>query len=179
MLADFVGGVHIEAVSSTQLLDQLTTKLDLLNLFSSSDFKLSQPITSATDHQVVKLHTLPSATEGIESLTNRGSLSDRMTRTASRHPVSVAPGTAPARQATPTRLHSVWFRTTTSNPAKTGSSGRVSNRQARLDALLCLLMEPAGREARRSAAQPRRPGKRSADERISDQERQRFGTGRN
>jgi hypothetical protein len=28
----------------------------------SSDLKLSQPITSATDHQVVKLHSLPSAT---------------------------------------------------------------------------------------------------------------------
>jgi hypothetical protein len=97
MLADLVGGVHVEAVSGTQLLDQLATKLGLLSLFSSSDFKLSQPITSATDHQVVKLHALPSATEGIESLTNRGSLSDRMARTASRHPVSVAPGTAPLR----------------------------------------------------------------------------------
>jgi hypothetical protein len=61
MLADLVGGVHIEAVSGTQLLDQITTKLGLLRLFSSSDFKLSQPITSAPDHQVVKLHALPSA----------------------------------------------------------------------------------------------------------------------
>lgn len=61
MLADLVGGVHVEAISGTQLLDQLTTKLGLLSLFSSSDFKLSQPITSATDHQVVKLHALPSA----------------------------------------------------------------------------------------------------------------------
>jgi hypothetical protein len=50
MLADLVGGVNVEAISGTQLLDQLTTKLGLLSLFSSSDFKLSQPITSATDH---------------------------------------------------------------------------------------------------------------------------------
>lgn len=86
MLADLVGGVHVEAISGTQLLDQITTKLGLLSLFSSSDFKLSQPITSATDHQVVELHALPSATERIESLTHRGSLGDRMTRMASGHP---------------------------------------------------------------------------------------------
>jgi hypothetical protein len=85
MLADLVGGIHVEAVSGTQLLDQLTTKLGLLGLFSSPYFKLSQPITSTTDHQVVELHALPSTTEGIERLTHRGSLSDRMTRMAGRH----------------------------------------------------------------------------------------------
>jgi hypothetical protein len=62
MLADLVGGVHVEAVSGAQLLDQLTTKLGLLSLFSSSDLELSQPITSPTDHQVIKLHALPAAT---------------------------------------------------------------------------------------------------------------------
>lgn len=62
MLADLVGGVHVKAVPGAQLLDQLTTKLGLLNLFPSSDFKLSQPITSTTNHQIVKLHALPPAT---------------------------------------------------------------------------------------------------------------------
>ncbi len=62
VLADLIGGIYVEAVSSTQLLDQLTTKLGLLSLFSSPNFKLLQPITSAPDHQVVKPHTLPSAT---------------------------------------------------------------------------------------------------------------------
>lgn len=94
MLADLVGSIRVEAVSAAQLLDQLTTKLSLLSLFSSSDLKLSQAITSATNHQVVKPHALPAATEGIERLTNRGGLGDRMTWVASRHPASVAPGTA-------------------------------------------------------------------------------------
>jgi hypothetical protein len=76
MLADLIGGIRVEAVSSTQLLDQLTTKLSLLSLFSSPDLKLSQPITSATNHQVVKPHALSSATEGIERLANRGGLGD-------------------------------------------------------------------------------------------------------
>ncbi len=99
MLADLVGSARVEAVSGTQLLDQLTPKLGLLSLFSSSDFKLSQPITSATDHQVVKLHALPSAAKGIERLTHRGSLGDRMTRMTSGHSnecstqYSTAPGT--------------------------------------------------------------------------------------
>lgn len=150
MLADFVGGVHVEAVSSTQLLDQLTTKLGLLNLFSSSDFKLSQPITSATDHQVVKLHTLPSATEGIESLTNWGSLSDRMTRTASRHPVSVAPGTAPLRQATPALAIGV-VSNNDLKPGKNGEIGTTCDPVAVLDRLLEELIEPVGRAARRRA----------------------------
>ena len=62
MLADLIGGIDIETVPGTQLLDQLTTKLGLLRLFSSSDLKLSQSITSATDHQVVKPQPLPSTT---------------------------------------------------------------------------------------------------------------------
>jgi hypothetical protein len=46
MLADLVGSVHVEALSGTQLLDQLTSKLGLLSLFSSPGFKLAQPIPS-------------------------------------------------------------------------------------------------------------------------------------
>jgi hypothetical protein len=95
VLANFVCSVNVEALSSTQLLDQLTTKLGLLVRFSLPDFKLSKPITSPTDHQVVKLHPLPSTTEGIERLTYRRSLGDRMTRVSSGHPVSVAPSAAP------------------------------------------------------------------------------------
>jgi hypothetical protein len=125
MLADLVGGVHVEAVSGTQLLDQLATKLGLLSLFSSSDFKLSQPITSATDHQVVKLHALPSATEGIESLTNRGSLSDRMARTASRHPMSVAPGTAPLRAG---YTYAFAIGAVSNNDLKPGENGETGTR---------------------------------------------------
>lgn len=59
VLADLVGGVHVEAVSGAQLLDQLTTNLGLLSPFSASDVKLSQPIASAADYQVVELHRLP------------------------------------------------------------------------------------------------------------------------
>jgi hypothetical protein len=62
VLANLVGSGRVEAVSRAQLLDQLAPKLGLLVLFSAPDFDLSQPITSATDHQVVKLHALPSAT---------------------------------------------------------------------------------------------------------------------
>jgi len=109
VLANLVGGVHVEAVSGTQLLDQLTTKRGLLSLFSSPDFKLSQPITGATNHQVVKLHALPSATERIERLTHRGSLGDRMTRMAGGNPISVAPGTAPSRAPHRHNLPSIRF----------------------------------------------------------------------
>jgi hypothetical protein len=85
MLADLVGGIRVETVSGAQLLDQLTTELGLLSIFSSSDFKLSQSITSATNHQIVQPHALPSATQRIECLAHRGSLGDRMTRMASWH----------------------------------------------------------------------------------------------
>jgi hypothetical protein len=125
MLADLMGGVHVEAVSGTQLLDQLTTKLCLFSLFSSPDLKLSQPIPSATDHQVVEPHALPSATEGIERLAHRGSLGDRMTRMASGHLTSVALGTAPLRAAACTHMPSMWLRTTISKRAKNGDGGRV------------------------------------------------------
>ncbi|HEV2998770.1 MAG TPA: hypothetical protein VGX16_06640, partial [Solirubrobacteraceae bacterium] len=93
-LANLVGRGRIEAVSGAQLLDQLTTKLGLLGLFSAPNFDLSQPITSATDHQVVELDALPSATKGIERLTHWRGLGDRMTWMAGGHPMSVAPSTA-------------------------------------------------------------------------------------
>jgi hypothetical protein len=53
MLVDLVGGVHVKAVPGAQLLDQLTTKLGLLNLFPMPHFYLSQPITRATDNQII------------------------------------------------------------------------------------------------------------------------------
>lgn len=62
VLANLVGGGRVEAVTCTQLLDQLATKLGLLGLFPAPDFDLSQPITSTADHQVVKLDALPPAT---------------------------------------------------------------------------------------------------------------------
>jgi hypothetical protein len=62
VLASLVSSGCIEAVSGTQLLDQLTTKLGLLGLFSAPSFDLSQPITSATDHQIIKLHALSPTT---------------------------------------------------------------------------------------------------------------------
>jgi hypothetical protein len=85
LLANLIGRDRIEAISGAQLLDQLAAKLSLLGLFSSPDFYLSQPITSTTNHQVVKLYALSSATKGIERLTNWRSLGDRMTRMTSRH----------------------------------------------------------------------------------------------
>jgi hypothetical protein len=95
MLANLVGGVYVEAISGSQLLDQLPAKLGLLSLFSLADFKLSKPITSTTDHQVVKLHPLSSPTKRIERLAHTGSLGDRMTRMTGGHSTSVAPGAAP------------------------------------------------------------------------------------
>jgi len=62
VLANLVGSGRVEAVACAQLLDQLAAKLGLLGLFPAPDFDLSQPITSAADHQVVKLDALPSAT---------------------------------------------------------------------------------------------------------------------
>jgi hypothetical protein len=62
VLANLVRSGRVEAVTCTQLFDQLATKLCLLGLFSAPDFDLSQPITSTTNHQVVKLHALPPAT---------------------------------------------------------------------------------------------------------------------
>jgi hypothetical protein len=95
VLANLSGGSRIEAIAGTQLLDQLAAKLGLLGLFSLPDFKLSQPISSTTDHQVVKLDALSTATKGIERLTDRRGLGDRMTRVTGRHSLSVALGAAP------------------------------------------------------------------------------------
>ncbi|HEX3520108.1 MAG TPA: hypothetical protein VHT29_13830 [Solirubrobacteraceae bacterium] len=85
MLAHLVSSVRVETVPGTQLLEQLASKLGLFILFSLPDFKLFQPITSATDHQVVELHTLPPAAKGIQGLTHGGGLGDRMARMTSGH----------------------------------------------------------------------------------------------
>jgi hypothetical protein len=57
-----------------------------------------------------------------------------------------------------TRLVRIRCRTTrhTSSKVETGSSGRVANRAAQIETLVQLLMEPAGREARRRAAETTR-----------------------
>jgi hypothetical protein len=92
--ANLVRSNRVEAVSGTQLLDQLAPKLGLMVLFLAPNFDLSKPITSAADHQVVKLDALPSATKGIKRLTHSWGFRDRMTRMAGWHSISVAPGTA-------------------------------------------------------------------------------------
>jgi hypothetical protein len=94
VLANLVCSRRIETLAGTQLLDQLTPKLDLLGFLSASDFKLSQSIVSAADHQVVEPHTLTSATKRIERFTHWRCLCDRMTRMTGGHRMSVAPGTA-------------------------------------------------------------------------------------
>jgi hypothetical protein len=94
VLSNLVCGRSVEALSASQLLDQLPTKLLPLGLLLAPDFDLAQAIASATDHQVVEPHTLPSATKGIERFTHRRGLSDRMARMTSGHRESVAPGAA-------------------------------------------------------------------------------------
>jgi hypothetical protein len=85
MLANLVSSVRVETVPGTQLLDQLASKLSFFSLFPLPNFKLFQPITSATDHQVIELHTLPSTAKGIQRLTYGGGLGDRMARMTSGH----------------------------------------------------------------------------------------------
>jgi hypothetical protein len=65
VLANLVGGISVESLTATQLLDQLQAKLGVASLFVAASLDLSQPLTSPTDDEIVKPRALSTTTQGI------------------------------------------------------------------------------------------------------------------
>lgn len=95
MLAHLIGRLSVKALSSTQLLHELTTQLSAPSLLLTLLIELAQPRMSTSYDKLAKTHTLSTTPQRIKRLMDRRRLGDRMAREASRHNTSVAPSAAP------------------------------------------------------------------------------------